>query len=86
MTTPWNDTYKTNRGETAAIVKSDTKPIRTAPMSDDEFHAELARSRREIEARGGLLVDRSQLGATEKAEREAAHELRGMIERSKEAA
>lgn len=44
-------------GETAAIVPSETKPARTAPMTDAEFAGLLARERREIIERGGLLVD-----------------------------
>lgn len=44
-------------GETAAIVPSETKPARTAPMTDAEFAGLLAKERREIIERGGLLVD-----------------------------
>ncbi len=47
----------TKRGEKPAIVKSETKPIRKAPMTMDEMYALLARERREIEAAGRPLHD-----------------------------
>lgn len=47
----------TKRGQTAAIVKSETKPIRTEPMTMDEMYALLARERAEIEAAGRPLHD-----------------------------
>lgn len=47
----------TKRGETAAIVPSDTQPIRKAPMTEAEFWEQLAQRRREIEAAGKPLID-----------------------------
>ena len=47
----------TKRGETAAIVPSETKPVRKAPMTMDEMYALLARERAEIEAAGRPLID-----------------------------
>jgi hypothetical protein len=85
MTTPWNDTYKTKRAQTAAILPSDTKPIRTAPMTAEEFDGYLARIRRDLRDAGAPLVRRDGLAVREKAEREAAHELRGMIEKARAA-
>ena len=41
-----------------AIVPNEQQPIRTAKMTDEEFAAEYARSKREILDRGGLLIDR----------------------------
>ena len=45
-------------GEAPVIVPSETKAARTTPMTDDEFHVLLARERREIEERGGKVVDK----------------------------
>lgn len=42
----------TKRGESAAIVPSDTQPIRKEPMTNDELFEQLARDRREIEEAG----------------------------------
>lgn len=47
----------TKRGETAAIVPSETKAGRKEPMTMDEFWAELAKSRKGIEAAGKPLND-----------------------------
>lgn len=43
------------RGETAAILPSDTRPKRTEPMTDEEFRAALDRERRELIAAGKPL-------------------------------
>lgn len=40
-----------------AIVPNEQQPIRTTKMTDAEFAGLLARERREIIERGGLLVD-----------------------------
>ena len=61
----------TKRGETAAIVPSETKG-RVKPMSDSEFVAALARERRLLEEAGLPLVRGDLLGANEKAGRIAA--------------
>lgn len=45
------------RGQTAAIVKSETKPIRKEPMTEAEFWEQLDQQRREIEAAGRPLFD-----------------------------
>ena len=37
------------RGEAAAIVPSETKPVRASKMTDDEFDAYLARERRKLD-------------------------------------
>lgn len=47
------------KGETAAILPSETKPARKAPMTMTEFEAELERSRRELLAAGRPLRDAS---------------------------
>lgn len=47
----------TKRGQTAAIVKSETKPIRKEPMTEAEFWEQLDQQRREIEAAGKPLID-----------------------------
>ncbi len=47
----------TKRGEKPAIVKSEIKPIREAPMTEAEFWEQLAQQRREIEAAGKPLID-----------------------------
>ncbi len=64
----------TKRGQTAAIVKSETKPIRTEPMTMDEMYALLARERAEIEAAGRVLHDPECMAAREKANRIARSE------------
>lgn len=43
------------RGETAAILPSESKPSRAEPMTDAEFEAALGRERRELIAAGKPL-------------------------------
>jgi len=69
------------RGETAAIVPSETKPARTKPMTNAEFERELALIRRQLTERGVPLVNRECMAAQEKAERIAA-----AMERERQAA
>ena len=59
----------TKRGETAAILPSESKPIRTEPMTDAELWELLAAERREIEAAGRVLHDPECMAAREKAQR-----------------
>ena len=45
------------KGETAAILPSETKPARKAPMTNDEFLTLLDAERKELLAAGRLLRD-----------------------------
>ena len=75
-----NEAYKltvvpakdTRRGETAAIVKSEMKPIRVKPFSDAEMEAELARIRRQRIDAGLPLIDETMMACGEKQGREQA--------------
>lgn len=70
-----------NKGNTFAIVPSETKPARTKPMTDAEFERELALIRRQLTERGMPLTRLDGIAAQEKPERIAA-----AVERERRAA
>lgn len=67
------------RGETAAIVPSETKPLRNKPMTDDEFDAYYAQIRRELLDAGRPLVTDSSLAVQEKNARIGAERGRKLV-------
>lgn len=67
------------RGETAAIVPSETKPARTKPMTDAEFERELALIRRQLTERGIPLTRLDGIAVQEKPERIAAAQRRKAV-------
>lgn len=54
--TPWNDTYKARRGETAAIVPAEYT-VPAEKMTDEQFEALLALERRRLIEQGRKLID-----------------------------
>jgi hypothetical protein len=73
----------TRRGETAAILKSETKG-RVKPMTMDEFELALARERRLLLDAGAPLFRLDMGGADEKQARIAAHIARTRVEMTQE--
>ena len=60
------------KGETAAILPSETKPMRTKPMTDEEFTAYLAMETRRLLDAGEPLFRDDLIAVSEKAARIAA--------------
>jgi hypothetical protein len=73
----------TRRGETAAILKSETKG-RIKPMTEAEFIAALARERRLLKDAGAPLIRLDMGGSDEKQARIAAHMARTRVEVTQE--
>jgi hypothetical protein len=73
----------TRRGETAAILKSETKG-RVKPMTEAEFIAALVREERLLKDAGAPLIRLDMGGSGEKQERIAAHMARTRVEVTQE--